>query len=665
MYVDELSVMTYLSQYPKAVLRSDAPITDKVIEEDFQVIDTSLVESELPMPVDESKVKIYGPGITGDNVQINKPAMVSIDCTGSGVLPLAVSLQTPDGLVENIEFQQSSLNPEIFEASYVPSGPGKYILTVKYNRENLESKPYVVDVTDQSQVTVSGSGVTGHGAIVGKPAYVIADCSKSGIGKMHVKIETTAISGAKWNRFTPQENEPAIFESWYIPTVHGLYTITVEFNGLSISEKPYRFYVYDIDKVKVSGSGVSGHGLMINKPAQIIVDCSESGVAPVTAKVKYPSGTTQDVSFQLSKERPNVCDGFYKPTIAGVYEVAIEFNGRLLSASPVKVSINDITKVKVSGSGITGEGARVGKPANVVVDCSDSGVAPVAVKVTDPSGNTEEIPLHPKSNSSSVFEGFYTPKDAGNYEAEVKFDGEAVPDSPYQVAIGKPECVRISGDGLDKAFVGEDNVIDVFTEDAGPGNVSVKFSGPPRAGPVVENVVKVDDNHYQVHFSPQDAGVYDCLVCFDNFEFIDKHRIISAIDLESVRITGPCIDSKVEIAKETFLNIETPSSSRLGIADLSISIVDESGIQVSHEIQELSKDSHKLLFTPLSKTNHTVDITFAGRQLNGSPFVVNVAPDNTHSKTKRNPSNPEYSITAPLHIVAMVIMVGLMDHTVL
>ena len=45
-------------------------------------------------------------------------------------------------------------------------------------------------------------------------------------------------------------------------------------------------------------------GLKIGEPAKIIVDCSESGVAPVTAKVKTPSGETQDVKFEPTTEKP-------------------------------------------------------------------------------------------------------------------------------------------------------------------------------------------------------------------------------------------------------------------------------------------------------------------------------------------------------------------------
>ncbi len=91
MHVDELSVMTYLSQYPKVVVKPDAPISNrnsetsplkKIMEQEFQIVDASLVESEIPVPIDGTKVKIYGPGITGNGVEIGKPAMVSIDCTG-------------------------------------------------------------------------------------------------------------------------------------------------------------------------------------------------------------------------------------------------------------------------------------------------------------------------------------------------------------------------------------------------------------------------------------------------------------------------------------------------------------------------------------------------------------------------------------------------------
>ena len=599
-HVDELSMMTYLSQFPEASLKDGAPIGVKT---------------------DPSKVKVSGPGVTGDGVQVGKPAKIIVDCSESGVAPVTGKVKSPSGKSQDIVFEPTEDDPNIFEGSYAPADAGEHEVAIDFDNRPLPNMPIKVPIRDASKVKVSGPGVTGEGANVGEPAEIIVDCSESGVAPVTAKV-TMPTGETQDVQFEPKSPGSKVYTGSYTPSDIGNHNVEVDFDGEPVADSPYNANIKDINKVKLSGPGITGEEAKVGEPAEVIVDCCDSGVAPVTAKVKSPSGHTQDIALEPSTDNPSVFVGHYDPVDAGQYEVAVDFDGRPVPASPVKVSINDITKVKVSGSGITGEGARVGKPANVVVDCSDSGVAPVAVKVTNPSGNTEEIPLHPKSNSSSVFEGFYTPQDAGNYEAEVKFDGEAVPDSPYQVAIGKPECVRISGDGLDKAFVGEDNVIDVFTEDAGPGDVSVKFSGPPRAGPVVENVVKVDDNHYQVHFSPQDAGVYDTDVCFNGFPVEDKPRKIPTIDLSKIEVTGPGVKSGNPAKTETYFNVD---ARRAGADDdMAVVITGPKGEELPLDITTLEKNAYRVKYTPQDEGDHDIVIRYGGRDLKDSPYHITV-----------------------------------------
>ena len=280
----------------------------------------------------------------------------------------------------------------------------------------------------------------------------------------------------------------------------------------------------------------------------------------------------------------------------------------------------DITKVKVSGSGITGDGARVGKPAKIIVDCSESGVAPVTAKVTTPSGDTRDIEFEPKSKGSKVYEGNYVPEEPGHYGVEVEFDGEPLPDSPYQVPIGNPDGVRI-GDRPELAFVDEDNVIDVFTNEAGPGDVTAEFTGPIGSPPVKHSVVKVDDNHVQVHFTPETVGVYKANVLFNGFPVEDKPLEIPAIDLSKVIVTGPGIQSGNPAKAETYFDVDARQT---GDADLDVSITDPEGKDIPIEVTPLAKNAYRVKYTPQDQGDHVIDVKYGGKDLKDSPYFINV-----------------------------------------
>ena len=613
---------------------------------------------------DINNVKVSGPGVTGKGAKIDEPAKIIVDCSESGVAPVTAMVKTPSGETQDVTFEPTAENPNIFEGAYEPKDSGNYDVAIDFDGEPLPNSPIKVSIKDPSKVKVSGSGVTGKGANVGQPAEIIVDCSDSGVAPVSAKV-TTPSHDTQDVVFKPTAPGSSVFTGSYAPSETGDYNVEVDFNEEPVQDSPYRINIKDINKVKVSGPGVTGEGAKVGEPAKIIVDCSESGVAPVSGKVKTSSGEKQDVKFEPTTENPNIFEGSYEPKDAGDYEVALDFDERPLPNSPIKVPIRDITKVKMSGSGISGEGARVGQHANIIVDCSDSGVAPVTSKVTTPSGNTQDVTLQQKPGP--VYEGFYTPKEPGYYGAEVEFNGEAVPDSPYQVPIGKPEAVRIGGDGLEMAFVGEDNIIDVFTDEAGPGDVSVKFIGQPTTSLVVESIVKVNGNHHQVHFSPHDPGVYDANVCFGGFPIENKAHRIHAIDLDRIKLAGPGISSNCKENVETFFNIKTPGlDPKQFNGKICVFISDSAGSEIPHVMLMESEDSYRVTYCARSSGNINIVVKYAKRELKGCPYLVMVdGSGQAVTKTRHNAPEPQYSIVAPLHIAVLVFLVGLMDKAIL
>ena len=64
-------------------------------------------------------------------------------------------------------------------------------------------------------------------------------------------------------------------------------TCISQFPKLKIEPGVYYGTKYNIPKVKVGGSGNSGNR---ENPAELVVDCSESGIVPLKATVETPYG---------------------------------------------------------------------------------------------------------------------------------------------------------------------------------------------------------------------------------------------------------------------------------------------------------------------------------------------------------------------------------------
>lgn len=298
--------------------------------------------------------------------------------------------------------------------------------------------------------------------------------------------------------------------------------------------------------------------------------------------------------------------------------------GAPIGGSPKDAIKTDITKVKVGGPGITGNGAQTGKPAPITVDCTDSGIAPVSAKVTTPSGKTQDIEFKPKDTASNVFEGSYVPLEPGQYSVEVDFDGEPLPEGPFKLEIGDPTAVHLGGEGLERAFVGKeyDNVIDVHTDKAGPGEVTAEFVSPVGAGPVEQKVEKIDDNHYQIHYVVDTGpGNYEANVLFNGIPVEKKPRIIPSIDLSKVKVSGPGIESGNPAKAKTTFDVDARQA---GDADLDVSITDPEGQKLPLDITPLAKNAYRIAYSPLAEGEHVVKIQYADKAIKDSPYLVTI-----------------------------------------
>lgn len=79
--VDDLSMMTYLSQYPKAELKPGAPLRPRT---------------------NPNRVRCYGPGIEPTGVNVGAPTMFTIETFSAGKGNVEVFIENPKGKLEPV-----------------------------------------------------------------------------------------------------------------------------------------------------------------------------------------------------------------------------------------------------------------------------------------------------------------------------------------------------------------------------------------------------------------------------------------------------------------------------------------------------------------------------------------------------------------------------------
>ncbi|PAA77557.1 hypothetical protein BOX15_Mlig032423g3 [Macrostomum lignano] len=196
-----------------------------------------------------------------------------------------------------------------------------------------------------------------------------------------------------------------------------------------------------------------------------------------------------------------------------------------------------------------------------------------------------------------------------------------------------PARVRAYGPGLEPEgnTVGAPARFTVETFSAGRGSVEIIVLNPRGQKEPCEVIFNNDRNlTYSCAYTPSMEGEYRVIIKFANQEIPrSPYKVIvegAAGDPSRVTASGPGIEpTGNQVAKRTFFNIFTAGA---GPGNVDCVILDPHGQRdtikprVTHTGQD---DVYLVEYTPREEGLHSVNVFFAGQQIPGSPFGVDVA----------------------------------------
>lgn len=479
-------------------------------------------------PTDASKVKAYGPGLKRDGVKVGDAGDFTIDTRDAGVGAVDVGIDGPywrgcspppvspgispapakSGSLKRPKStaakpQISSNNDNTYTVQYNPRKVGKYNINVFFADDTTPTSPYEVNVSDPSKVKISGAGVVDEADVAtlsfSEPLEWVVDCTEAGPGDLQA-----ILSGP--SGFSKDVSPVKVAEDMYQlkavqPEEAGHYQLDIKYSGSDVKQSPIQLSLSDASRVKVSGTGLAGG--RVGDTLCVDVDSRAAGKGGLSLSLSGP----EEVEIACEDNKDGTATLSFTPMTAGEYKLDVKFSGVDVPGSEFCMPVIDPSQATASGSGVTGQGTRVGAPAQVVVDTRDAGPVEAAAELTTPSGEKKGVALA-VSDELGVFVGEYLPVEPGVYDLEVKCAGEAISKSPFTVSICDPAAVRVEGPGLHAAVQDSDNVVEAFTEGAGPGEIDCLFTRPDGSMAAVQSeVMTVDDTHYQLHYTPFEAGM--------------------------------------------------------------------------------------------------------------------------------------------------------------
>ncbi|XP_061106613.1 filamin-C isoform X1 [Conger conger] len=668
--VDEHSVMTYLSQFPKAKLKPGAPLRAKTLH--------------------PKRAKAYGPGIEPRGNIVLKLAEFTVETVEAGLGEVIVYVEDPEGHTEEARVVANNDKNRTYTVTYMPKVEGLHKVTVLFAGQDIDRSPFMVSVSkamgDPNKVSARGPGLEPVGNVATKPTYF--DIYTAGAGAGDVGVIIVDSQGRRDTVEILLENKgDSIFRCTYRPMLEGPHTIYVTFAGQQIPRSPYCVNISEAppsalptgtpvqiipqsirtpptEKTKkippptppkprrptsnpnacrATGRGLQPKGVRVKEVADFKVFTRGAGTGELKVMVKGPRGGEEPVKVRDVGDGVYECD--YYPILPGKYTIIITWGGHTIPRSPFEVEVSEeagLQKVRAWGPGL--ETGMVGKSADFVVEAIGTEVGTLGFSIEGPS--QAKIECDDKGDGSCDVR--YWPTEPGDYAVHVICDDEDIKDSPFMAHIIPaandvfPGRVKAYGPGLEPTgcIVNKPAEFTIDARGAGKGQLKI-YAQDAEGFPIDIQITDKGDGTFICVYIPTKPIKHTIIITWGEVNIPNspfRVAIGEGSHPENVRVYGPGVEkSGLKAGEPTYFTVDC---SEAGQGDVSIGIKCAPGVvgpaeaDIDFDIIKNDNDTFTVKYTPPGPGRYTIMVLFADQEIPISPFRIKVDPSHDAAKVR-------------------------------
>ncbi|CAH1643874.1 unnamed protein product [Spodoptera littoralis] len=558
-------------------------------------------------------VTAYGPGLL--NGVSGEPSEFTISTKGAGSGGLSMAVEGPS----KAEITCHDNKDGTVSVSYLPTAPGEYKISVRFGDKHIKGSPYTAKVTGEgrkrNQISVgSCSEVTLPGKINDNDIRTLNASIQAPSGLEEPCFLKRLPSGNIGISFTPREA--------------GQHIVSVKKMGVHIQNSPFNITVLaqevgDAKKVKVSGNALKEG--KTHAENTFSVDTRNAGYGGLSLSIEGPS----KAEIQCADSKDGVLAISYKPTEPGYYIVNLKFADHHVEGSPFTV--------KVTGEGSNRQREKIQRqrdPApltEVGTNCKLTFKMPgitsfdLAATVTSPGGVSEDAEI--QEVEDGLYSVHFVPKELGVHTVSVKYREIHIPGSPFQFTVGPlrdsgAHLVKAGGPGLERGEAGRFNEFNVWTREAGAGQLAISLEGPSKA--------EIDfkdrkDGSCDVSYKVDEPGEYRIGLKFNEQHIPDspfKVYISPAVgDAHLLEVAQFPDSAQVDKPTQFYIRLNGAKGSLDG------RVIAPSGKTDDCFIQNIDGDQYSIRFMPRENGVHNINVKFNGVHIPASPLRIKVGKD--------------------------------------
>ncbi|WKY06847.1 hypothetical protein Q1695_006771 [Nippostrongylus brasiliensis] len=598
--IDEMSVMTYLSQFPVAKLdqvgRKPAapaePIASGSLEdlEEFPVVG---------MP-SEFHVKVFGDGY--------RPKMKIIDPSG-----------------REVHHVVAEEDPHTFLVTYTPVMDGVHHLSLSL-RDIALGTVTPIDGAARTVEALPTPWLLPYADRVRIGDTVLLRVQDAVRGPVEVVVVDAM--GTEHALTVKQGPGKGVHTCEYEPKGVGLHTINVFHNRIPIHGSPFPLRAIPKNTFSVWGRGVNDEGVRVGETVAVHVDSSDRSDSSVAdgVNVRVVTDLGSEVPVEVKEKGPNSIFQ-YTPTTVGRHNVHVTNNGDHLAKSPYKVEIWPKTKSRVRAFG-PGLKSGVAEQQSVFGVETNGDADRLAFSIEGPSKT--EIVCQDRGKGAALVS--FTPKEPGVYKVNVLAGGEHIAESPFVLMVDNP----LYGFHPTAAqLTGLEPQMDYIPGEPVNFRIDTRRTGDIGAVPSVEvldqdlssvpvNALQVNPGIYGYSFVPKRGGKHHVSATLNGVAVPGAPYTVNLrepVDVSKLRIFGPGVDGPVKSKEPTHFTIDAKQA---GPGAVEVALVDKSGRAVAIDVLDNNDGSFTVKYTAPKPGAYQLNVVFAGAQV--PPIEINVEP---------------------------------------
>ncbi|GAB0098238.1 filamin-C isoform X1 [Sergentomyia squamirostris] len=559
--------------------------------------------NKMPVPGCPISVSVSG-GTAGPQVSlggpgpIHQPNSLVINHEGGRLEDIEVNVEGPLG--QSVPAQVHLTSDGMFKAEFVPRSVGEHRVSVTVKGQATAGSPYSAKVYDVNAIKVKNVS----SGTVGKAVTFLVETSQAGPGNLEVtvnggRVPTSAQAQGQHTyaiSFTPREAQN--------------HTVELRFNGQNVPGSPFnckisaaaRIAPDTVDKVSV------GKVFRFNV---------ESDTAP---QVEVLGPARRNVPTQVTP----VTGGFsveFEPSDVGDHSVEVKLpQSGHVEGSPFLLKAYSAEKVIVTDI----RPGVVGKSVSFGINASQAGAGNLEIIV---AVNGKNVPNFVQSEGNARFKVNFKPIEPAPHLLSVRFNGHAVPGSPFSCPITaaptSPIKAMAKGECLKQAAVKMDNTIQL----EGFEGVEPQVLVTSPSGDNVTCRIVVRDHLHLATFRPTAVGRHLISVTVHDQHINGSPYSCNVFDVSRVSISGLEQHSgPATLGAPVTFSVDAAGAGE-GTLELVVSTATST---VKAEVVACARGLYDVTFIPQTNEPHFVNITFNDVPVDGSPFHVDVQQNIQH-----------------------------------